>query len=256
MRISIITATFNSGSTLRDTMESVLAQSYPDVEHIIVDGGSTDNTMDIVKEYESRYNGRLHYISESDRGLYDAMNKGISMATGEVVGILNSDDLLMDNGVLADIAKAFEDSTIDAVFGNLYFVKSDDTSQIVRVWKGSTYQSFRKGWHPAHPTFYVKKSVYDRLGVFDISFNVSADFELMLRFIEKGRIRTKYLDRFFVKMRMGGESTGNLRNIIKGNKNILRAFEKNGIKVSSSLYLMRRLFPKAMNLIKYKIGIR
>ena len=251
MKISIITATFNSEKTLRDTIESILSQTYSNIEYIIVDGISKDNTLDIIKEYESKFNGRLRWISEKDNGLYDAMNKGIKMATGDVIGILNSDDLLLNSEVIEKYAAAFDDQT-DAIFSNLYFVKAKDISKVVRVWKGSPYKSFLKGWHPAHPTFYVRKSIYDKLGGFDISFDVSADFELMLRFIEKEKIRTKYLDLFSVKMRMGGESTKSLKNILKGNKNIFRAFRKNGLNVNY-LYTVRRFTPKLLNLMKGKV---
>ena len=230
MVVSIITIAFNSAQTIRDTITSVLSQSYSNIEYIIIDGASNDATVQIVREYEPLFNGRLKWVSEPDEGLYDAMNKGVKMATGDVIGILNSDDLLYDSNVLRDIALAFDENT-DALFGNLYFVKSDDVHCIVRAWKGSTYSSFKKGWHPAHPTFYVRREVYEKYGVFDTSFDVSADFELMLRFIEKNRIRTKYLDRYMVKMRMGGESTRNIANIVKGNRNIIRAFRKNDIQV-------------------------
>lgn len=175
------------------------------------------------------------------------------MATGDIVGILNSDDLFLDNRVVEDIVNAF-DAFTDAICGNLYFVKSDDINSVVRVWKGSPYRSFSKGWHPAHPTFYVRREVYEKYGLFDTSFDVSADFELMLRFIEKYHITVKYLNRYMVKMRVGGESTGSLKNIIKGNKNIIRAFKKNEMKVSF-LYPIMRLFPKSINILKYKLGI-
>ena len=152
MVVSIITIAFNSAQTIRDTITSVLSQSYSNIEYIIIDGASNDATVQIVREYEPLFNGRLKWVSEPDEGLYDAMNKGVKMATGDVIGILNSDDLLYDSNVLRDIALAFDENT-DALFGNLYFVKSDDVHCIVRAWKGSTYSSFKKGWHPAHPTF-------------------------------------------------------------------------------------------------------
>jgi putative glycosyltransferase len=254
MVVSIITIAFNSAQTIRDTITSVLSQSYSNIEYIIIDGASNDATVQIVREYEPLFNGRLKWVSEPDEGLYDAMNKGVKMATGDVIGILNSDDLLYDSNVLRDIALAFDENT-DALFGNLYFVKSDDVHCIVRAWKGSTYSSFKKGWHPAHPTFYVRREVYEKYGVFDTSFDVSADFELMLRFIEKNRIRTKYLDRYMVKMRMGGESTRNIANIVKGNRNIIRAFRKNDIQVSW-VYPVYRLFPKVVSLLRYKLGLK
>lgn len=254
MKLSLITVTYNSSITLLDTFQSVLNQTYSDIEYIIVDGASKDNTVSIIKEYEPKFHGRMKWISEPDKGLYDAMNKGIRMATGDVVGILNSDDLFMDNRVLEDIAKAFDAST-DAVFGNLYFVNQEDVNQIVRVWKGSPYKSFKSGWHPAHPTFYVRREAYEKYGVFDTTFNVSADFELMLRLIEKHGIRTKYLDRYMVRMRMGGESTKSIKNIIQGNRNIMQAFHKNGISVSP-FYPVYRLLPKVIDRIAYMMGLR
>ncbi len=257
MKISLITVSYNSERTLRDTMESVLSQSYTNIEYIIVDGGSNDRTTEIIHEYEPRFKERLHWISESDKGLYDAMNKGIRMATGDIIGIINSDDLLYDSDVIKEIVDCFRQKSVDCVYGNLEFVKEDNTNKVVRTWIGSQYKTegFRKGWHPAHPTFYVKRNCYERLGGYDISFNISADFELMLRFIEKFQISNAYLNRSFVKMRMGGESTGSISKIIEGNKNVLRAFRKNQISVSP-FYPIIRLLPKAINLIKTKFGIK
>ena len=253
MKVSIITVTYNSGKTLRDTFDSVLAQSYSNIEYIVVDGASTDNTLDIIREYEPRFKGRMSWISESDQGIYDAMNKGLRMATGDIIGVLNSDDLYYDHKVLKNIVNSFT-SEIDAVFSNLYFVSADDTNNVVRAWKGSPYVSFSTGWQPAHPTFYVRREIYEKYGMFDTSFEISADFELMLRFIEKKKIKTRYIDSYSVRMRVGGESSG-FRNIIKGNKNILRAFKKNGIDVSP-FYVVRRLSPKVMNLLMYKLHLK
>lgn len=257
MKLSIITITYNSEKTLRDTINSVLKQTYQNIEYLIIDGASKDNTIAIIKEYEPLFKGRMKWISEPDKGIYDAMNKGIRMATGDMIGILNSDDLYMDNNVLEDIAHTFNQTKVDAVYGNLLFVEENNTNKIVRTWKGSQHNpgGFLKGWHPAHPTFYVKKEIYEKYGVFDTSFDVSADFELMLRFIEKYQISNHYLDRYFIKMRMGGESTGSIKKIIEGNKNVLRAFKKNGFKVSP-FYPIIRLFPKAINIIKTKFGYK
>lgn len=254
MTISIITATFNSGKTLRDTIESVLSQTYEDIEYILVDGLSKDNTLDIIREYEPRFHGRMKYISERDNGLYDAMNKGINLATGDIIGILNSDDFYADNDVLDAIVKGL--NNVDAVYGDLDFVQNSDTTKIVRKWNGSQYHcgAFLKGWHPAHPTFYVRKSFYDKFGGFDTSFDVSADFELMLRFIEGGKLATRYVPKVFVKMRIGGESTGSIKKIIEGNKNVLRAFRKNGFDVPH-FYLFRRLAPKVINQIRHKLHL-
>ena len=253
LKISIVTATFNSSATLPYTLESVLSQKYGNIEHIIVDGGSRDSTMDIVREYEPRYNGRLRYVSEKDNGLYDAMNKGISMATGDVIGILNSDDLYFDENVVPEIADAFGDNGIGCVFGDLIFVDSTDIGRVVRTWKGSDYpvKGFFSAWHPAHPTFYARREYFEKYGGFDLDFDVSADFELMFRFMEKYKVKGKYLPRTFVRMRMGGESTGSISKIIEGNKNVLRAFRKNDF-TPPRFYLLRRLLPKAINLVKTK----
>lgn len=259
MKISIVTATFNSSATLCDTLDSVLSQSYRDVEHIIVDGLSSDGTVDLVRSYIERYEAcgkTLRYISEKDHGIYDAMNKGISLATGEIVGMLNSDDIYHDSSVLTHIADMMSRNSLDAVYGDLEFVDCSDINKCVRFWKGSQHYSgaFLKGWHPAHPTFYARKECYDRFGGFDTSFDVSADFELMLRFIERNSISNAYIPHTLVKMRMGGESTGSVKKIIQGNKNVLRAFEKNGFKVPP-FYLVRRLVPKAINMIKTKLHL-
>lgn len=249
LKISVITPAFNSASTIADTIESVLGQTYTDFEHLIVDGGSSDGTVDIVRRYQSRYNGRLIFVSEPDNGIYDAMNKGLAMATGDVAGVLNSDDFYSDNSILATIAEAFDDDT-DSVFGDLKFVARENTAKVVRMWKGSPYQSFRTGWHPGHPTFYARKSLYSELGGFDTSFRIAADFELMLRFIEKHRIRTRYIDRCMVDMRIGGASTRNIDNIITGNREAIRAFAVNGIPVSV-FYPLLRLAPKARHLFTF-----
>lgn len=253
MKLSIITATWNSERTIRDTLESVLKQSYKDYELIIKDGGSKDSTLDICREYDSAFEGRLKIISCPDKGIYDAMNQGIRAATGDVLGILNSDDMYIDKDVLTDIVSEFNKHNIGCVYGNLYFVDSKDTNKIMRTWIGSQYKesSFRKGWHPAHPTFYAKRKYFEKYGGFDTTFDVSADFELMLRFIERYKIKSLYMNRYFVKMRLGGESTGSLRKIIIGNKNIINAFKKNGIKVSK-FYPIKRIFPKCISILKPK----
>ena len=254
MKISIITATWNSGATLRDTIESVLGQTYSDYEMLVIDGGSSDNTKEIVDEFIPKFHGRLKWFSGKDKGLYDAMNKGINHATGDVIGILNSDDFYADEHVLESIANGIRD--VDTVYGDLVFVNPDNTNQVVRQWIGSQHQpgSFMKGWHPAHPTFYARKELFEKHGGFDISFDVSADFELMFRFLEKGQAKSRYVPHTFVKMRLGGESTGSIKKIIQGNKNVLRAFKKNGYKVPH-FYLVRRLAPKAVNMIKNKLHL-
>lgn len=251
MKISIVTATYNSSTTIRDTLESILQQTHQDWELIIEDGLSQDETLSIVHEYESQSNGRIHTFSEKDEGLYDAMNRGIARATGDVVGILNSDDFYYDSNVLADINKAMEYQTVDCIYGDLVYVLPNNKNRIVRIWKGSQYEkgAYQYGWHPAHPTFYAKRDFYIKLGGFNTSYAISADFELMLRFIEVAGLRNKYIHRYFVKMRMGGESNSSLRNIIRGNRNILRAMRENGLK-PSPLFIIRRMMPKLWATIK------
>ena len=244
MKISLITVTFNSGGTLRDTIQSVLSQTYYDIEYIIVDGHSQDNTVDIIKEYEPLFDGRLKWISEKDQGLYDAMNKGFQMATGDMVGIINSDDLLAEATAIEKVIDCFEGhKDIDCVYADLYYVSQYDTSKIVRHWITGKQRSFSKGWHPAHPTFYVKREIYSNYGLFDLDFKFAADFELMLRLVEKEHIRLFYLPEPLVRMRLGGTTSKNLTNIRKGNIECLNAFRKNGIPVSV-LYPFYRLLPK------------
>ena len=254
MKITIITATYNSADTLRDTFNSILGQTYQDFESVIVDGASKDSTMDIVHEYEPRFQGRIRWISEPDKGIYDAMNKGLRMATGDIIGVLNSDDFYYDDRVLEDIVNAFMQTDTDCVYGNLVYVNRKDKKTIQRTWDGRQHEcgAFLKGWHPAHPTFYVKRDCFEKFGDFNLRYAISADFELMLRFIEKEKIRNTYLDRYLVKMRTGGESTNSVRNIITGNKNVLRAIRDNGFK-PSRFYLTRRLIPKLWNMFKIKV---
>lgn len=253
MKISIITATYNSASTVRDTFESVLSQTHKDIDYWVIDGGSKDATIDIIKEYEKKFSGRMHWISEPDKGIYDAMNKGIARSTGEVVGILNSDDFFFDSVTLENINKAFEEHNTDCIFGNLIYVNAANTNIIERIWRGSEYREgiFKYGWVPAHPTFYVKRMCYERLGLYDLSYQVSADFELMLRYLAKHKVSSWYINKFLVRMRVGGESNSSIKNIILGNKNIIRAFNENGVDMSR-FYTAHRLIPKFAQRIKMK----
>lgn len=244
MKFTIVTVTYNSALTLSDTIISVLSQTYQNIEYIIVDGLSQDGTMGIVKKYESLFDGRMRWISEKDTGLYDAMNKGFRMGTGDVIGIINSDDLLSDPHAIEKVVKCFEtDAAIDAVYADLYYVAKDDISKIIRHWKSGKQHSFIKGWHPAHPTFYVRREIYKKFGLFDLEYKFAADFELMLRLIEKEHLKLYYLAEPLVKMRLGGTTSKNLSNIRKGNLECINAFKKNGLKVST-LYPLYRLLPK------------
>jgi len=249
MRISIITTTYNSASTIRDTLESVNAQTYPDIEHIIVDGKSRDNTLELVKQYGKRV---TKIISEPDKGIYDAMNKGIKAATGDIVGILNSDDFFADNDVIAKIVKEFIDNPeLEGVYTNLYYVKQDDPDIIVRHWVSEPFKerSFFKGWHPPHPTLYMRKSVYEKYGLFDLNFSLAADFELMLRYFERYKIKTKYLPITSIRMRLGGATSKNWENVKKQNIECMEAFRANQFK-APVLYPIYRLMPKLLQFLK------
>ena len=244
MKISVITATWNSASTLRDTLESVLKQTYPDVEHIVVDGGSTDGTMELVKEYEPRYNGRLRYASEPDKGIYDAMNRGIRMATGEVVGILNSDDFYTSDRVLERVAEVMEREKVDAVYGDVHYVNDGRLEKCVRYYSS---KPFRRGWMrlgfmPAHPSFYCRREVYMKYGGFDISYRVAADFENLLRLIFVNKIKTAYIPKDFVTMRTGGASSSGIRSHKQIMKDHLRALKENGIYSNIFLLSLRYVY--------------
>jgi glycosyltransferase involved in cell wall biosynthesis len=227
MKISIITTTYNSAGTVVDTLRSVEHQSHPDIEHIIVDGGSTDNTLDIV----SGFRHVAKRISEKDGGIYYAMNKGISMAAGDVVGILNSDDVYVNAGVIARVAREFSDPNIQATYADLQYVQQNDLNKIVRTWKTGIFnkKNFYYGWMPPHPTFFVRREVYNKVGLFDISLRSAADYEMMLRILLKHEMHTKYIPEVIVKMRSGGISNASFRNRLMANREDRLAWKKNGL---------------------------
>lgn len=250
MKISIITATYNSASTLRDTIGSVLAQTYQDIEYIIVDGASKDDTLDIIHHYEPLFNGRLKYVSEPDKGLYDAMNKGIDMATGDAVGVLNSDDFFTHKDVIKGVAEALSDEQIDAVYGDVHYVNAERLDKCVRYYSSKRFRPWwmRLGFMPAHPSFYCRREVYKAYGKFDTSYRVAADFEQLLRLIFVRKIHTKYLNEDFVTMRTGGVSNANLNSrwlIMLDHRRALRANN-----VGSSYFLLSlRYIYKAIEVI-------
>jgi glycosyltransferase involved in cell wall biosynthesis len=208
MKISIITVCYNSVATIERAMTSVLSQNYSDVEYIVIDGGSTDGTVDIIKKYQSRI---AHFVSEKDGGIYDAMNKGIASATGVVVGILNSDDLYADNNVLSVIMAIFAgDASIDAVYGNIAYFNKETPTKFFRYWKAGTFSraKMRNGWMPPHPAFFVQRAWYEQHGSFRLDFGTAADYELLLRFMLAG-IHMKYIDQTLVYMQAGGASGKN-----------------------------------------------
>ena len=214
MKISIITATYNSASTLRSTIMSVFQQTYADYEYIIIDGKSKDETIEIIKEYERNFHGRMKWISEKDYGIYDAMNKGISLATGDIIGILNSDDFFTSDDVLETVAKTFKKYDVDAVYGDIHFVNDNNLKKCVRYYSSKIFRPslMRFGLMPAHPSLYLKKNAINKIGFYDTSFKIAADFDFLLRAFCIHKISAKYIEKDFVTMRTGGASTANLRS--------------------------------------------
>lgn len=244
MRISVITTTYNSGRTIGDTLESVLRQTYSDVELIVVDGASHDDTMDIVRRYEPRFGGRLRWTSEPDRGIYDAMNKGIARATGDVIGILNSDDFYTSDTVLERVAEAMAGGDIDAVYGDIHYVRDGDLRRCVRYYSSRPFRRWmmRLGFMPAHPSFYCRREIYERYGTFDTTYRVAADFENLQRLIYVNRIRTRYLPVDFVTMRTGGASTSGLSSHRQIMRDHLRALRSNGVWSCTPLLGLRYIY--------------
>ena len=239
MKITIITVTYNSAETIRDTLESVKKQDYPNIEHIIIDGASTDNTLQIVKEYPSV----SRIVSEPDSGIYDAMNKGIKIATGNIIGILNSDDIFADNSIIGDVAKVFERTEIDAVYGNLSYFRSGEEDKVVRLWRTKPYYErfFEDGELPPHPTLYVRKEIYDEIGVFRTDYKIAADIEFMLRLLKVKKAQSFFLDKIMVKMRLGGASTSGLRSYWTVTLETKRLWAENGLTYPFKLYFIRPL---------------
>lgn len=255
MKISIVTAAYNSGKTIADTFKSVLRQSYLDYEYIVVDGCSKDNTIDVIMEYEPRFKGKMRWVSEPDKGIYDAMNKGIKMATGDVVGIINSDDFFTSNEVLESVAKEFgKDYSLDAIYGDIHFVKDEDLTKCTRYYSSSYFRPWllRFGFMPAHPSFYVRKEVYERHGLYDLQFRTSSDFEMMVRLFGKNKIKSKYINMDFVTMRAGGESTAGMEAKKKVNRDIASSLKKHGIFTCQAFQWIRYLW-KAVELIYSKL---
>lgn len=235
MKISIVTASWNSGKTIADTFESVKKQTYKDVEHVVADGGSKDNTLEVIKSFVPQYDEcskTLVWKSERDNGIYDAMNKGITMASGDIIGMLNSDDFLTDTCVIERVAKTFEEHPdVDAIYGDIHFVKDEDLKKCTRYFSSRYFRPWmlRFGFMPAHPSFYCRREVYEKYGLYDLDYRTSSDFEMMVRLFKKYQIKTKYLNLDFVTMRAGGESTAGLASKRKVNQDIAGSLKKHGI---------------------------
>jgi glycosyltransferase len=228
MKLSIITVCYNSAATIRDAVESVLAQQGVELEYIVIDGKSTDDTVDLLQGYGKRI---TQLVSEPDQGIYDAMNKGVALATGEIVGILNSDDFYANHSVLEAVVAAFADDSVECVYGDLDYVDAEDTDKVVRAWRSGecTPGAFRRGWHPAHPTFFVRRSVYERVGAFNLDLKIAADYEFMLRVLERDQSKAAYVPHVLVKMRTGGASNASIKNILQANLQCWQAWRLNGL---------------------------
>lgn len=227
MKISIITVTYNSEKTIEDTLKSIQSQTYKNFEHIVIDGASTDGTLNIVRSFSNTI-----VSSEPDNGIYDAMNKGLKLVSGDIIGILNSDDFYSSSNVLQLVVDAFCVNNIDSVYGDLQYVSQNNLNKVVRYWKAGRFkrERFLNGWMPPHPTFFVKRKCYQKYGCFDLDFDSAADYELMLRFLFKHQITTDYIPEVLIKMRVGGKSNASLMNRYRANKEDKLAWKKNGLK--------------------------
>ena len=242
--ISIITATFNSAKTLKDTIQSVLRQTNKDFEYLIIDGGSTDETIDIVKSYESEFSGRLKWVSEKDHGIYDAMNKGIKMASGDVVGILNSDDYFTSDDILQTVDNAFKSHEIDAIYGDIHFIRDGNPQKCVRYYSSRMFRPFwlRFGFMPAHPSFYCKREIFDKAGLYSLDYKIGADYEMMVRLFKRHKIKSLYVNKDFVTMRTGGASNNNVRSRLTLIEEDVKACRVNGIYTNRFFIMLKFLY--------------
>ena len=226
MKFSVITAVYNNENTIKDAIESVLSQTHNDIEYIVIDGGSNDSTCNIIEQYKEQIDV---YISEKDNGIYDALNKGIANATGEVICFLHSDDIYSNNDILKKANAIFEKEDTDSIYGDLIYVKKDNINNTVRYWKSGLFtpKKLKYGWMPPHPTFFVKRKIYEKHGNFDTSFRISADYDTVLRFLSVHKIKTTYLSEVLIKMRLGGASNKSLKNLKNKTLEDIKALKKN-----------------------------
>jgi len=240
MKVSIITAVFNNKDTIESAINSVLGQNYKNIEYIIIDGGSMDGTLEVIKKYENKIS---KIVSEPDNGIYDGMNKGLNLATGDLIGILNSDDMYVSKDVIKSVVNEIQGKNADCCWGDMVYVDRFDTNKIVRYWKSTSYKKglFRTGWMPPHPTFFVRREVYEKYSNFNLNFRISADYEIMLRFLERYKIESCYIPRVLVKMRTGGNSRPSLFNTLKANIECYRAWRINELKIKPFIIFSKPL---------------
>jgi glycosyltransferase len=247
--ISIITVCFNSEATLADTLESVNSQFYPAIEHVIIDGASKDRTLEVVRSRGKRV---TQLVSEADRGIFDAFNKGLSLARGEIIGILNSDDFYVSPSVIDLVMDAFRDTKVEAVYADLVYVDCDDTSKVVRHWKSHPYRvgDFERAFMPAHPTLFLRRSVYDRVGLFDADYRFAGDYQFMLRAFHVHGVRSAYLPEILVRMRTGGTSGGTARDVFRQNREIFRALREAGVRVFKPAFITRKVIDRLLQRVR------
>ncbi|MBQ5981747.1 MAG: glycosyltransferase [Prevotella sp.] len=240
MKVTVITVAYNSSKTLADAIESVLRQTYGDIEYWIIDGNSNDGSVDIIRKYESAFQGRLHWISEKDKGIYDAMNKGIRMATGDVIGILNSDDFFTSDDVIEKMVAQFTDD-VDAIYGDVHFVRDNNRQKCVRYYSGRIFRPYmvKFGFVPPHPSFYARKKLFEQYGLYDDSYTISADFEMIARLCWKYKVKMKYVHLDFVSMRIGGASTRSVRSRTKGTNEVIMACRNLGVNTCAPMVYMK-----------------
>jgi glycosyltransferase len=228
-KISIITVSFNSQSTIKHTIQSVASQDYQNKEYILIDGASTDWTLDIISFLKDKIN---YFVSEKDNGIYNAMNKGIKASSGDIIGILNSDDFYSNNEVLSKVANIFEETDCDCLYGDLVYVDKGDARKIVRYWKSGEFskRKLRMGWMLPHPTFFVKKEIYEKYGLYNLKLKTAADYEMILRLLHNDSIKVEYLPEILIKMRIGGESNSSFLNRLKGNYEDNLAWDMNNLR--------------------------
>ena len=240
MKISIITAVFNGADAIEDCIESIASQTHKDIEHIIIDGGSTDGTLDVIQRYKDKI---ARVISEPDRGIYDALNKGIRLATGDIIGFLHADDVYAHDKVIETAVSQMTRYNVDSCYGDLLYVDKNNTDKIIRYWKSRPYEKglFKRGWMPPHPTFFVKKEIYDKYGYFNSGFKIAADYELMLRFLEKHKISTHYIPEVLIKMRLGGVSNRSFKNMLIKSSEDYKAWKVNNLNMGFHTILLKNI---------------
>ncbi|MEM7367595.1 MAG: glycosyltransferase family 2 protein [Bacteroidota bacterium] len=248
MKVSIITVSYNSASCIKSCIDSILSQDYPNIEYIIIDGASTDGTVDIIRSYGEMVS---RFISEPDQGIYDAMNKGVKLAQGDIVGLLNSDDLYANSQVISRVVQEFQSSQADTVYGDLVYIQDHNMDQIVRYYPGVDFHpnKLRKGMMPPHPTFFVKRHLYETYGLFNTQYAICADFDFMVRLFHKHEVSYSYIPEVMVKMRTGGSSTQGLKSTLTINQEMLQSCRSHGIQTNLPM-IYSKYFSKVFQLVK------